>query len=359
MKGTRSLPLLATLLTLQTTGLAVTTSSSSAPQGSNKVDITAGYTAASVAHLNPVVFATRVGNPNGVSGSTLTIAGTGSALTGLLNVSKAYYLEAVTEGLNATGFVGERFEVDVAATLAANGSQIVLSTSSPTNTRATVPDLSDYSIVVREHVTLSQVFGGLGRVLLKGSGSASTADQVSFFDNATNSFQTYWLRANAGNTVVQWRSLSASDATDYSNLPIRPGVGVFIYRQPSAGPTSLRLEGLVRMNAFKMPLPAGFSLISPPQPIPFSPALGDMLKTNGWTGSGSASTADQVNLWTGTGFDSYWFNANVSGSIQKWLSTNAANTTDSMNDATFFKAGQAIMVQKQSADTTYTVDLTK
>ena len=82
-----------------------------------------------------------------------------------------------------------------------------------------------------------------------------------------------------------------------------------------------------------------------------------MVKLNGWIGTGSASTADQLHLWTGTGFSSYWFNANVSGSIQKWLSTNSAITTDRMNDGTLLPESRAYMVQRRSADSTYQVNL--
>lgn len=137
-------------------------------QGAVKVEIAIVYSSVS---LSTVALSSTVANPSGVTSSVATVAGIGVSASSLLTSTKSYYLEVTTKGLNATGFVGELFEVDVAAPLVGNGAQIVLNLSTPTNTRATVPDLSDYSIVVRDHVTLS-------RVLLKDSGSASTRDQV-------------------------------------------------------------------------------------------------------------------------------------------------------------------------------------
>jgi len=314
-----------------------------------------GYNAVAISLLNLDVIRGRIANPDGVSGNVVMTTSTGVNLGAALKASKQYYLEVVGESVNNLGYVGERFEVDVAATIASANATITLKTSSPTNTISPVPDLSDYGFVVREHVTMAQVFGGTGNVKLSGSGLASSSDQVLFFDNATGGFTTYWFRANAQATDVSWRSTTDGDTTDYSNMAIRPGIGLFVYRQPSAGAITLTMAGAVRNTAFRNPLPAGYTLISPPAPMKHSPAVANMVAANGWKGSGSASAADQVHVWTGRAFDAYWFRANTTGTIQEWRNTNDADSANHMNDA-LFPSGKAIFVRKLQPDPEYIVN---
>lgn len=324
--------------------------------GFTRLNLAPGYTAIGVSLLHLSQVSGKVASP-GVSGNVITLSPPAVNVGAQLEAAKQYYVEIVTEGTTALGYCGERFEVDVAATKAGGANRITLRPTATASTMNVVPDLSGCHLVLREHVTLSQVFGGAGRVLMKGTDSSATSDQVLFYDNVTNAYKTYWFRSNAAGTSVSWRSLFAGDTTDYSQLPIHPGVGLLVYRQATAGSLSLIHAGQVRTNPFRLPLPAGLSLISPPVPMTHGPAQAGMVKENGWVGSGSTSTADQAHVWNGTSFGVYWFRANASGSIQEWRSSNSSDTTDHMHNTSLFHGSSSIFVKKLRPDPEYITNL--
>ena len=314
--------------------------------GFTSVTLNVGYNPVSISLLNRSAFVGAVATPTGQTGGVLTLSGEDLNFNNLLTLGKAYYLEVRSAGENA----GDRFEVDVAATKASANAQVTLLASSPTNTATPIPDLSGLSVVIREHITLSKIFGGVGNVLLQGAAAAALADQVLFFDNATNSYVTYWLRVDNGGAIVEWRSLTPSDTTDYSSLPIRPGVGVFVFRQ-SATALTLRHLGMVRKDPYLWALPQGFSLVSQPAPVDNSFSSADMVKSNGWNGGGSATSADQVQVWNGTAFLPYWFRANHAGSVQEWRGFSPADMTNYLNTPALLHGDKAVMIHTQQPTT--------
>jgi hypothetical protein len=323
--------------------------------GFTSITLAGGYNPVSVSMVNRATLVGAVVTPSGMTGSGVTVAGETLNVGSRLDANKQYYLEITATTPSTLSSTGARFELDVAATKASEDDTITLDSSSPTNTITPLPDLSGCSFVVREHVTLAQVFGGLGNLLLHGSTAPSTADQIQFLDSALGDFSTYWLREESGGAIVQWRSLNGSDNTDYSTLPILPGVGVFVYRQPSAGAVTLRHTGHLRMTPFRRTLPQGFSLVSHEAPVDHTPSSGDMILTNGWKGAGAASAADQIQLWNGTGFDTYWFRANTSGSTQQWRSLSPADTTNYMTSP-LLNGDKAILIRTQQPGAQHVVD---
>lgn len=329
------------------------------PVGFTTLDLPTGLSEVSISIVNPAILTSRVAATAGVSGNVITLGqGAPANVAPRFDPTKKYYLEITGAGAYDLGYVGDRFEVDVAATIASANNTLTVQTPSITNTMETVPNLSDYRLLVREHVTMFQVFGGLGKMLMKGSPSLTASDQVHFFDNATNLWVLYWLRSNAAATIVQWRHMDANDTTDYTHMPIPPGVGVYVHRQPSAGPLKLYHVGAIRTNPFRQPLPAGKSLLSHPVPVDHSITQRQMFRYNGFTGTASYSAADQIHiLRSALLYDGYYYRANASGSVQEWRNVEQADTAPYHNVPDFFKANRSFFIKKMTADPEYIVQL--
>jgi hypothetical protein len=327
------------------------------PVGFTTIGLSPGYNSVSVSLVKAPVLIAKVNASAGVSGNTITLtAGAPTNVGSILEPSKKYYFEVIKEGANQMGYEGERFEINVSSTIAAANNTLVAAFPSETNTMSELPNLSDYQITIREHITMFDIFGGLGNNFMRGSSSAGTSDQVMFYNNATNAFETYWLRSNAGNTVVQWRSLDVpTDQTDYSSKTIPPGAGVFVYRQPSAGNLSFRVTGAVRITPFRQPLPAGYSLQSHPAPLDHSIAYRQMSRENGFAGSSSPSDADQLQIWDGSQFQVYYFRSNVSGSVQQWRNVDAGDPVDYKSVEGLINGDQAVLFRKLTADPNYII----
>lgn len=304
--------------------------------GFTSIALTPGYNPVSISLVNAAMATSSVVTPNGITGTTVVrIAGgnpnftTPTNMGAALDANKLYYLEVVKTAVGSPDCLGARFELNVAATKTSANGTVTIDLASPTNTAAALPDLSGCSVVIREHVTVFQVFGGQGNALLQSATGPENADHILFFDPATKAYRTYWLRNNSG--TLQWRSLSFTDTADYSGLPIRPGEGLFVYRQTSPGAVTLRHYGMVRTTPFRWALPAGPSLVSHGAPADRTPTTSDMVTVKGWKGAGASGGADHFQIWGGSSFQAYWLRANASGSTQQWRSITPADTTDYMN----------------------------
>lgn len=324
------------------------------PVGFVTLSIQPGYNAIGPAMVNPPVFQSTVA---GATGSSITFSQGATAvnLAGLLQPNTRYFVEISGPGTNFATYVGDVMEVDVAATIASANNVLTVKLAGFNTLNAPLPDLTGYSAMIRPHVTIGQVFGTLGNILLKGSGSAGSSDQVLFYDRATGGFTAYWFRANAGGTIAQWRSLDGADTTDYSTLPIEPGAGVFVLRQAANPAVDISFTGAVRTNDLQQPLASGFNLVAPALPVGHSPAMLKMNVAGGFIGAGSAGSADQILFLdpaTG-GYATYWFRANGSGSVQQWRSLDASNPMDYMNDTTLFEGTKAMFILKTAADPNY------
>lgn len=313
--------------------------------GFTSITLTPGYNAVSISLVNTAVFSGGVITPSGVTGSSIVnvAGGTDLNMGAPLDAGKLYYLE-ILRVPGTVDCLGARFEVNVAATKLSANNTVTLNLGSPTNTATAVPDLSGCSFVIREHVTVLQVFGGQGNVLLQGATDPQNADQVLFFDRVSRSYRTYWLRNNSG--VTQWRSLNPADADEYSGMPIRPGEGLLVLRR--AGALTLRHTGTVRTTPFRHALPAGPALVSHGSPADRTPAMGDMTVAAGWKGTGSSGSADVVQIWDGTSFHSYWLRANTSGSTQEWRSVVPTDATDYTN-ANLLHGDEAMFINSRQA----------
>jgi len=88
----------------------------------------------------------------------------------------------------------------------------------------------------------------------------------------------------------------------------------------------------VRTSPWIMPLTAGTTLLALPWPVDSTPKGLGLTLENGFTAKASATTADQIQLWTAdtsanaTTYDSYWLLKN--GTTGLWLSRSNTAVVD-------------------------------
>lgn len=158
---------------------------------------------------------------------------------------------------------GERFDVDVAATLAGDGRSLALALGAGTHgTRATVAAdrLAGARIAVRPHVTLARL-QGMFTPALAGSNSPGRADAVELFDG--RHFDRYYLRGD-GET---WARLGRNG--DFRDLVIPPDTSILLHTRD--GGRTWRHVGHVRTNAFRKNLVAGEQAYATGFPVDLSP----------------------------------------------------------------------------------------
>lgn len=318
------------------------------PVGGMQVSINPGTRFSGMSLVNAAVYRGVVAS---VSGTTVTLTGSGANVGAALTTGTAYYVE-FTSGPTST-YVGDRFDVDVAATQAsANGTITV--TLAQRSTLASVPDtasLAGYSLVIRPHVTIGQLFGTKTNQLMQGNTSVSTADQVRFLNPQTQAWEIYYFLKNVSGSVAQWTK-SGGGSTNRDGEVIAPGTGFVVVRNTNT-PVTLTWLGEIRTNTFSQPLVAGKNLVAQPWPTDQSPLQRLMNFANGMQGSTSVSSADKILLNENDVYKIYYLLRNVSGSVEQWTLSGGGNTNRG-NEA-LFGASIGAIVQKVSQDSNYSV----
>jgi hypothetical protein len=271
------------------------------------------------------------------SGSTLNVPVTDARdLRTYMTATKSYYVE-ITNG----SAEGHRIDVNYAASTAQS---IALNLSSPHNTTSTLPSgLDGATFLVREHVTLADI---MPKASFTGGSTASAADQVQVFTNGA--WGTYYLLdARPGAPTFYYWSLPGG-VVNHDGLVIAPGTGVMGKHRTTTDNDTFTQVGEVRMNQFRMRVPAGTSLSSGGYPLDDSPNSRAHTIANGFFGSVSASASDQIQLWNGDttpnspGYGVYWL-LNGNASNQFWRPT---ATFSNENNNTFLKAGRSQFIKR-------------
>ena len=272
--------------------------------------------------------------------ATTTLAGNALGLESQSNVgalltsTEPYYVEVYSGALK-----GDRFDVDVAATIAAANGAVVLNSSSLNNTllfSAVGSNLDGATVALRKHITIEQVQGMASNSLV-GNNTPGSADQIQFYDNATAGYAAYYLRADG----ITWRKVGTTATAN--KTPIPSGVGVFISKK--TGQATLTAVGNVRLNDFSVPYQAGLQLVAPGVPIDVTPASEGGTAVNGWTGNNTPGSADQIQVYNPdtAGYDAYYLRAD--GTTWRKVGTTTAVTTTAVATS-----GQAFFVSRKTAD---------
>lgn len=298
--------------------------------GYQTVSVPAGLSTAGFPLLNPDLAKTSA---TSLTGAALALSGQ-SNVGSLLSANEPYYVEVYSGALK-----GDRFDVDTAATIAAGNGTVVLNTGSANNTypaASIANQLDNATVALRKHITLEQV-QQMSSAPLVGNNSSASADQVQFYDNATQGYASFFLRGDG----ITWRKVGTT--TVANKTPIPPGTGVFISKQGSS--VTLTASGTVRANDFANPLQAGLQLHAAPFPLDVTPASLGGTAANGWVGNNSSASADQIQVYNSAtlGYDSYF----LRGDGTTWRKVGTTTSVTSNNVAT---SGQAFFISRQAAD---------
>lgn len=318
------------------------------PVGGMQVTFAPGTRFTGMTLVNPAV---ARGAVSAVSGNVITLTDASANVGATLTSGTAYYVE-FTAGPTST-YVGDRFDVDVAATKTSANNTLTVSLTA-NNTLGSVPaaaDLAGYSVVIRPHVTIGQLFGTKDNQLMQGSTVVASADQLLFFSTALQSFETYFFLRNAQGTTAQWRKIGGG-STSRDNEIIAPGQGLAVIRN-SGTPVTLTWLGEVRTNSFAQPLGAGYTLVAQPWPTSASATQRLMTYADGWTGSTISTQADKFLVYQGGSFQTYFLLRNASGSTEQWRLIGGGSTN--RNNELLFGADTSVLISKITSDLHYSV----
>jgi hypothetical protein len=247
------------------------------------------YKGVGISLVNPSILNGSIASQ---SSSVVTISGA-SSIGSLLNDTQSYYVEVTS---NVNGLVGNRFDVDVAATRSANNANLALNAGSVRNTRNDLSSLSlaGDSVVLRQHVTFDQIRASIvdQSGLVGNDDSAEKADVLYLYRGA--GFVAYWL----GGDKVSW--FTGDDPDDHRYDVIAPGQGV-LFRKKGTTPASLVSTGAVRNNDYISVLAQGYQLSSPGFPVSYTPVqLGGTVASQNNPGGWSVNS--QILTYSGAGF---------------------------------------------------------
>jgi uncharacterized protein (TIGR02597 family) len=331
------------------------------PSAQNALRLAVGMLLASVANVlsdttattDPVGFITlNIPGPTGGASSAITFKGLsltraieyqGSAETVGTNTlvdNEATWTDNQFNGANGKYFVevttgsiaGATF--DIQATTGATKT-ITLSQNLPAGTAAPL------TFKVRKHWTIGSVFGPANESGL-GGGGVSTADQILVF-NGTGYDSYYYQTSGIGG--VGWRR-GGDSITDVANSVLFPEDGLIIKRQQT-GAVNVVLLGSVKMGQTSIPISPGTNVVSNVYAASLTLGSSGLYTGNASTGlaGGGVSTADQVLVWNGTGYDSYYYQTSGIGG------TGWRKGGDSVTDVSTaaIPTGVSIIIKRQGA----------
>lgn len=341
--------LLVASLIVPVTAHALTTQST-APVGFMRYSAEPGLQTVGFPLVNAHVYAgvvTSVGDA-----SLAAVIGAGQpGLGARLDAGAAYYVEFTQGPEGDTSFVGDRIEVDVTRTRAANtpANRAYLALNNVRSTLPVVPeDLVGYHFVLRAHVTLAGAMGTGSTSVLQAGNSTTNGDQVFLLKDGA--FSTYLFQREGTSSAGRW--VKFPEGTPADQEPIAPGHGLFLRRVANSDATFEHL-GSVRTNVFVQPLAAGYTLASEPFPVASDVASRGMNDDNGFVPGDTSTGADKIFLWTGSEYRSLFY-ARTAGAGANWRNADSVSqaTTDTAMD---FSPYQAMLIEKVAADPGYIV----
>jgi uncharacterized protein (TIGR02597 family) len=317
-------------------------------------------------------------------------SGSGANFVGAPFVREAAYTGYLNEGpVVANGLADDDAnwatgELDTSPVAASHYVEIVNSTntdaigllsdivSHTSNTLTTADDLSAWLVggeqfCIREHHTLSSLFGATNGVGLE-QGTNDSADTISILRPGENAaFSTYYYRdAQLGGTG--WRS-SSNPFTNEQDRSVRPTDGLYIQRSASTDVTVV-MHGEVRQTPAKVVVQPGLNMISTMAPVTDASSTGGGKVTLGWAaseslipsglggvlGQGDSSTADTVSIFSGSQFKTYYIKDSTSPlGGTGWRSV--ANPFEDASGVVLPEAG-AVLIRNKGEARIWTLPLT-
>ncbi len=194
---------------------------------------------------------------------------------------------------------------------------------------------------IRKHWTLGTIFGPTNSAGLTG-GTLTTADSISIYTGAGYNIY-YYKTSGLGGTG--WRS-TASTSVDEQHRPIYPDDG-FVISRKAATVVPVVLAGAVKTGQSSYPISTGLNIVTNPYAAPMTLATSGIYTGNSSTGllGGTLTTADQLLLWNGIGYNTYYYKTSGLGGTG-WRSTASTSVDES---AASIPVGSAVLVVRKNA----------
>ena len=266
-----------------------------------------------------------------VTGNSILLSGE-TNFGAKLNSAKSYYVEVYSGTLK-----GDRFDVDVAGSIAAANGGVVVNPSSGNNTMPVASigtNLNNASIAVREHISIADLEAMLSAPAA-GTASIATSDSIGFTESGSIVFYT---KKSDGT----WKRVGNSN--DFSSKVIPPGVGVFFKKY--TGTATITQIGNVRDNDFARAYTTTLDLIAPAYPMDNSPAsIGVQAGTGAtdWFG-GTVATGDSISIVQSGSLVRYSLKSD--GKL-----TRVGNSADFIADPTIIAGNDAQLIKRSKANT--------
>ena len=313
---------------------------------------TSSATAQTTATTDPVGFITlNVAGTGGVGANKISFTGLsltrpveyqGSAET--VGASALTDNEATwTDGQFNAG--AEKYFVELTSGAGAGTTYDIATTTAATKTITTAQPLvgaaNGVTFKIRKHHTLGYVFGPNNESGL-GGGTSTSADQILIW-NGTGYDTFYYQTSGLGG--VGWRK-GGAPAVNVTNNPIYPEDGVIVKRQQSAN-VGVILMGAVKTGQTSIPVGVGINIFGNVYAAPLTLADSGLYTGNSGSGlnGGTSTSADQVLIWNGTGYDTYYYQTAGLGGVG-WRKGGAPAVDAS---ATPIPVGQSVVIKRQFA----------
>jgi uncharacterized protein (TIGR02597 family) len=159
------------------------------------------------------------------------------------------------------------------------------------------------SFKIRKHWTLATVFGANNEGGLTG-GTSTTADQILVQNGPT--YDAYYYQTS-GTGGTGWRKVGTPDV-DASATVFVPEEGLLLQRNQSAA-ANIVLMGAVKTGQTSIPVVTGNNLIGNVYASNMTLADSGLYTGDPATGvaGGTSTSADQVLVWNGTSYDTYYY----------------------------------------------------
>lgn len=194
---------------------------------------------------------------------------------------------------------------------------------------------------IRQHWTIGSVFGAANEGGLQG-GTSTSADQVLSWNGS--GFDTYYYQTS-GFGGIGWRKSGAPTVPKDGAL-IYPEDGLVVKRNQTT-PLSIVLMGSVKLGQTSIPVVSGYNYTSNVNAAPMTLASSGLYTGVTSTGlaGGTSTGADQVLVWNGTGYDTYYYQTSGFGGIG-WRRSGAPTVDAS---TTSIGVGVSVVLNRKNA----------
>ena len=268
------------------------------------------------------------GTASGAAGTTVTDSAATWTDDAFNGPNGAHYLEVMSIG-GSTVASGVGSTYAIIDCVAATGT---ITLGSALTAGVTAP----FVFCVRKHWTISSLLGATNSTGLQG-GTPATADQLLIWNGSRH--ETYYYQT-AGIGGTGWRKIG-DQSSDAGGTILDPSTAMLVKRG-SGTAVNVIVSGAVKSRPAFVAITKGYNYVGNPYPVSMTLASSGIYTGNnstGIAGGTSAATSDQVLIWNGSDYTTYYYNSSAGG----WRSATDAGTNA---DSTSITGNSSLIVHR-------------